>query len=268
MADKIKEYFDTNAIDPLVVGVYPMGTGLDIERPYRHYWELKKFISYLPKKDNLTLIELGCGAGRWGVSLARTLKKYIGIDISHSQIEIAKNIVNQRKLTNVIFMAGDLSQLALLNEEINIVYASGVFQYVEDTEVENILKQTKQLLANDGIFIDRSTFIAEKERLVRDDTNYFCIYRRKKELIEIFEKNGFELIGNSRSYVYLRNKTFFNHKKISTLIKWGILHMETITFYIMRALSLIFERIDNTEHIHESIGIFSHEFTVFRLKNE
>lgn len=265
MINKVLKYFDKNAEDPLTIGVYPLGTGLNIERPYRHYWELKQFISYLPKNSALTLLEFGCGAGRWGISLAPYLKKYIGIDISNSQIEVAKKLAQESNLSNVEFKVENLLNLSQINMKLDIFYSAGVFQYLHDNEIEKILKLAKLSFKENGIFIDRSTFIVNKERLERNDDNYFSIYRTKEELIDIFKKNGFELIANDRSYTYLRTKEFFNRKQCQIVFKFCIKYIPTISFYMMRFISKIYSWRMKTEYINEDIGTFSHDFTVYRL---
>lgn len=262
---KIKSYFDDQLSKPEFVGIWPMGTGSLVEIPYRHYWELRHLLKILPKNQNLKILELGCGAGRWAFSLTKIVSKYVGVDLSERQINYARQKSKKDCLSNCTFIEADITKPILLNgQEFDVIYFGGVLQYLNDDQIQTLLLQCKPWLTKSGVIIDRSTIVTKRERYVRDDENYFCIYRTPMEYEKIFEMSGFCQTYNARTYRYLRFPYFWNLKPISELTKRGFGIASWLTFRMMLLVSIIGDLLCGNAG-REGDGIFySHNYFVFR----
>ncbi|KAG8559150.1 hypothetical protein GDO81_017256 [Engystomops pustulosus] len=82
-------------------------------------------LSYVKDKTNgrpLDMaLDVGCGTGRYTVPLAPHFKKVLGIDISESQINVAKQNTLER---NVSYMVAPAEKLPINNDSVDLVNAS------------------------------------------------------------------------------------------------------------------------------------------------
>ena len=123
------------------------------------------------------LLELGCGSARWGISLIDTIKSYVGVDISEKQIEIARdNLKDKAELF--------VSNLTEFNteERFDIIYFSGVLQYMDDKDAIKIIKKSKKWLNPSGVLISRDSITKSKrwiaQKAYKKPKN--SVYRRQK----------------------------------------------------------------------------------------
>lgn len=68
-------------------------------------------------KGNETVLDLYCGAGLIGLSVAKKVKKVIGIEIVESAVENAKENASENGITNAEFYCGDASLVSKLIDE-------------------------------------------------------------------------------------------------------------------------------------------------------
>ena len=260
----IKSYFDDQLSNPEFVGIWPMGTGSLIEIPYRHYWELRHLLKILPKNQNLKILELGCGAGRWAFSFAHIVSKYVGVDISERQINYARQKSKKNNLSNCTFIEADITKPIPLNgQKFDVIFFGGVLQYLNDDQIAVLLLQCKTWITKSGIIVDRSTIVTERERYVRDDENYFCIYRTPKELEKVFEKSGFNQTYNKRTYRYLRFPCLWKLKPINTLTKVGIKIAPWLAFRKMLLVSIFGDLLFGKSGRDDDGIFYSHNYFVF-----
>ncbi|KAM3916141.1 putative methyltransferase [Leptodactylus fuscus] len=81
-------------------------------------------LSYVKKKTNTQALEMavdiGCGTGRYTIPLAPHFKKVLGIDISESQINVAKQY---NSADNVSYMVAPAEKLPLKEASVDLVTA-------------------------------------------------------------------------------------------------------------------------------------------------
>ena len=94
----------------------------------KHHSEFAKFVRKLkPKK----VLEIGCGVGRLGFSIADHCKEWIGCDISGNMLKHAKKRLTEKR--NVKFLELDENNLSSVpDKSVDVVYCSVVFMHLEE----------------------------------------------------------------------------------------------------------------------------------------
>lgn len=117
----------------------------------------KKYLS-LTDKDEIHILELGCGAGIVGFELYKAAHKrkgirYVGIDLDEKAINAAKNIVTTKKLERYFeFIHSDANKVLLdQGRKYDIVLLPDIVEHI-DNPLE-LLKSCKSVLHEDGLFI-------------------------------------------------------------------------------------------------------------------
>lgn len=100
-----------------------------------------------------TFLEIGCGPGRIIKPIAMRAKKVIGVDVSPTIVEIARN--NLRLFDNVDIIKNSGHSLESVdNESVDVVISFDVFQHMPTLGVQlSYLRETFRVLKPNGIFI-------------------------------------------------------------------------------------------------------------------
>ncbi|MDH7507519.1 MAG: class I SAM-dependent methyltransferase, partial [Candidatus Thermoplasmatota archaeon] len=107
------------------------------------------FIKKLKKTD--TVIDIGCGNGRHLVICAEHCKKVIGLDLSKELLHIAKEKLEEKKLTNAIFLHSDARFIPLKNESVDAaLYIASLHNiHGKENRIQS-LKELKRILKKEG----------------------------------------------------------------------------------------------------------------------
>lgn len=100
--------------------------------------------------QGMTVLDCGCGPGTITLDLAEFVYPgdVTGINIAPTQIKTEKTLQSQRKIQNVRFEIGDVNALEFPDESLDIVFAHGVIEYLEDPV--HAFKEIRRVLTNDG----------------------------------------------------------------------------------------------------------------------
>ena len=158
----------------------------------------EKIERFLDIRKNMSVLDLGCGVGRWGELFCPKVAHYIGIDGSTKMIERAKE--NLSKFNNKELIVGNLreieNEIVAIHDEnwqYDIVFISGVLMYLNDSEVIAVLKQLPALVNNGGqVCLIES--MSQNTRLTLKDIyseelkqNYSAIYRTEEEFLQMMK---------------------------------------------------------------------------------
>lgn len=104
-----------------------------IDRFFRRSMRLRfeRVVAGVAPYENKTVLDVGCGAGRYALVLAGLgIKKVVGIDFAENMILAAQQMAKQSKLEKITeFKRLDFMQLPIL-EPFDHVYAMGVMDYI------------------------------------------------------------------------------------------------------------------------------------------
>jgi SAM-dependent methyltransferase len=241
-------------------GVAPMGGGGLTEVAYRHYFELRHLLRVLPLDPSMDLLELGCGSGRWTVDLARRVRQYTGVDFSKPALAVARGRVAAAGLSNVALHEASVLEFPLAGPY-DVVYFSGVTQYLLDDELRLLLRRLAPCLGPDAALLDRST-ISTGAREVVDDGRYFAVYRSASELEEAFREVGARMTHRARSYDVLRFSSLFGNVALGRLLAGATRALAPASFHLLRAAS---RAADVLRPVPFEGGRRSHDFLLFRV---
>ena len=108
------------------------------------------------KKNPSAILEIGCGIGATLVSLAsKNLSYLVGVDISASQIKMAKRVVNHCKLEDVIQLhVMDAAEKFKFEDNLfDVVFAESVLGILNHNSLSKAMEEVKRVLKPGGIFI-------------------------------------------------------------------------------------------------------------------
>ncbi|MDY0168395.1 MAG: class I SAM-dependent methyltransferase [Thermoguttaceae bacterium] len=175
--------------------------GREFEALYRCQAEQEHFLRLFTPTKEARILEVGSGGGRWGFWLADRVGDYVGVDLSPGMVAIAEAERTQRRLSNVRFECVDLLDFNGRGQ-FDLVYFSGVLQYMDDAVVRQCIEKAGSLLPDGGVIISRDT--VQKARRVEKTGEYPVIYRLASEYVALFAAAGYHLKYSDVSYPHKR----------------------------------------------------------------
>lgn len=105
----------------------------------------------LPELDGADVVELGCGGGQAAVGFAREgAGRVVGVDLSTEQLAHARDLRDAHGV-EVRFLAGDVTELPLAADAVDLAFSSWVFQQVPD--LGRCFREVARVLRPGGAFV-------------------------------------------------------------------------------------------------------------------
>lgn len=83
---------------------------------------------------NKVYLEIGCGPGFFAQYIAKKCDIVIGVDFSLTALKIAKKMFDKKKIKNYLLIHGDILNLPIKRETIDIIYGGGVIEHFTETQ--------------------------------------------------------------------------------------------------------------------------------------
>jgi len=141
-----------------------------------------------------TLLDIGCGNGKWSRRLAQYVKEIDACDYCEDFISIAKGITTQAGITNVNYFCASAENLGL-NKTYDYVLVVGVLHYLNDEIYEKVINKIRKIVKAGGYVIFREPFGVSKRFELHGlysetlNTEYNAIYRTSNYMIDKFGKD-------------------------------------------------------------------------------
>lgn len=220
---QIRDWWNNQAQkNPQSAGMLSVYGADKISQAYRRWAEWRHFRKLVRLKPEMSVLELGCGAGRWAMDMSPIVSKVVGVDFSSEMIRIGCETLQNAGITNVHLEVGSAASFQS-SESFDLIYLSGVDQFLDDTELASMLSNVRKLLRPGGILIDRVTLSLSESQFIEKGNGYQCYYRSKHDLIRAMEGAGFYCTYHAPSHQKLelgwlgRNK--WCSKQISSLVR-------------------------------------------------
>lgn len=172
-----------------------------------------EIIKYLPKKENLKVLDIACGNGRFVEFLKKNLHgsfSYLGLDNSNELLKIAQNQFKEQQFEFFDLIKNYLvKEKIILNtqEKFDLIVSFGLSHHLPSTQLrEEFLKSLKGKLNKNGLLIISNwQFAEEQNRFEKNTLNFKKILKNPK--INLWQKI---------KLIYL----LFNLRKDDYLLDW------------------------------------------------
>lgn len=173
--------------------------------------------------NNKIVLDAGCGTGKFLPILESTSAKYIGVDLSSSQLEKAKA---KSKKESSLFINASLASIPLEDNSIDLIISTWVLGTITDlterekclTELKRVLKPNGQIIlvenaensefeeirnrTNDNRTKDYNTWILENGFITEKELDTYFFFNSLEEAKKCFEV----IYGKTISNKIKRNK--------------------------------------------------------------
>ncbi len=166
-------------------------------------------------KPGLRVLDVGCGPGSISDGLAEAIApgELRGVDIEPSQVEMATQAAEERRLSNAKFSVADARALPFEDDSYDVVHCSDTLAYVPDTGAA--LNEMKRVLKPGGILACREIimdlFMTHPDPDPRSAAQAYAVFadtlqaddghpQMGKELAGHLEQAGFVDIQTSASF--------------------------------------------------------------------
>jgi SAM-dependent methyltransferase len=171
----------------------------------RDNFEKKRIQKILNISKDDTILDVGCGIGRWAESFSEVAKNYVGVDYIDDFIKIANlKYIDKDNLHFICLEGSELSNSKVKSYSPYTVFMIlGLHPYIDDEECYDIFKKLIALSAENSQIIIREPIGVEKEIVLDNvwsedmETYYTAKYRTHNWFIKMFNDiiypKGFKL---------------------------------------------------------------------------
>jgi ubiquinone/menaquinone biosynthesis C-methylase UbiE len=147
-----------------------------------------------------TILDLGCGEGRFSIPLATEFNATVyGIDPSQKMLSLARK--RDHAIPRVKYVQGCGEQIPLDDNEVSLVFMSMVLHHLESKD--KTIAEIKRVLSNNGYLVIRNVTKEDINQI--DFLNYFPAAKQidlqrmptEEEIVTLFKANDFNLISCS-----------------------------------------------------------------------
>lgn len=165
--------------------------------------DLIKFTKYL--KPNANVLDLGCGHGRDCKYFEEHGFDTTGIDLSENMLKVARDICNK---SNLICM--DINDVCDKDWKFDGIWACASLYHLDKSKFNNLINNLHKIINKNGIvYIAMKKGSGERYIFKREFRVYkFYSLYHENELVDIFERNGFEILD-----MEVRDKKYSMNKK-------------------------------------------------------
>jgi SAM-dependent methyltransferase len=145
---------------------------------------------------NMTVLDLGCGGGRWCAYFAERAGHVIGVDISPSSLKLAEENARKRDLDNVEFVCSNIPEFRPARK-LDLVFIGGVANYLADESLAVTLDALSDRVGSGAVFIIRDSLTNKGHEV---DKGYFTRYRTADDFESLLGQRGFRLIDRRAAF--------------------------------------------------------------------
>lgn len=159
----------------------------------RNNRECQILCDFLGQREALTVLDIGCGIGRWAYNLEPRIKTYHGIDFSSEFIKSATHTFEANPRIKFFQMSATQLDLSLLFDSYDLLIVTGVAMYINDDEINQLFHYLNKLSNRTScIYFQESVSILPHRLTLKDfdsvelKSKYNAIYRTGTEYEKCF----------------------------------------------------------------------------------
>ncbi len=176
--------------------------------------EAFKKINRFVSTNEQTVLEIGCGTGRFCTLLAVTHPnlKITGVDLSESALRVAKGEETSRMPENLCFRKADLFDLPFPDNHFDLVFSEGVIQHFSMEHYPTYIDALTEMVR----------VLKPGGRLIVSVVNWHCF-------AHTFYKWALHRMGRSYEYGYEKS---FKRKEIKEIfLQYNLKHLQFVGYY-------------------------------------
>jgi len=101
----------------------------------------------------ILVVDLGCGAGRHCVYLAKNGFDVVGVDSSRSALRLAKEWARRENLKNVPFVQATMTNIPFCDGLFDAVISVSVIHHAVKKDIEKTVNEIYRILKRNGLFL-------------------------------------------------------------------------------------------------------------------
>ena len=177
----------------------------------------KRLLKYIHFKKTDSIIDFGCGDGRFALLVHEKIDNYTGVDFSEDFIKKAKNNIFHKNINNVYFICEDIVSFCKKNpNSFDKAFAFDFTEHVYNKELKTILESIRNSLKPNGILYIHTP-----------NGKYFIELLKKFGIMKQFPEHI--AVRNSIEYLELLNEIGFSNIKVK-FISHYILFLKFLHF--------------------------------------
>ncbi len=152
------------------------------------FWNPKKRIKKIPLRENMTVVDYGCGPGRYTIPIAKLIEpkgKVFAVDIQPLAITTVKKKAASQSLDNVETILVDSYNTGIEESSVDLVLLIDIFHGVSDHDA--LLQEIHRILKQDGLlFMDPEHMKLKKTIEIVESAGIFMIKElRGKDMLVV-----------------------------------------------------------------------------------
>jgi SAM-dependent methyltransferase len=197
---------------------------------YRDLAEKRVFDDQLPEffQPHMTVLEVGCGSGRWTGWLAERCKHVVALDLSPEMVALAQETVPNE---NITWHAGTVLELDP-DWSFDSVYLSGCLQYMSAELISEMFSWIKTSISTDCQLVTRDTVSMLNTGFHRNErysNNDPAIYRTVEEYQDLLRPYQWDLSQSWQTYLPPRLGWLMRTLPSAWVRNWEQRELNTVT---------------------------------------
>jgi SAM-dependent methyltransferase len=194
-SDSVKIFWNNNAKKNSSLKSVLLGYDFGEKSADLHNQKETKIVLDFIGNSRKTILDIGCGIGRWAYNLQPVIQDYDGIDFSEEFIKTAnRNFEDFEKIRFYCMSATSIDQTKL-REKYDVVIVSEVSMYINDDELDKLYYYINMFTQSGSLLYLQDTTSLLETRLTLKDfdskelrSKYNVIYRTKDEYEALFKE--------------------------------------------------------------------------------
>ncbi|MDR1230218.1 MAG: methyltransferase domain-containing protein [Spirochaetaceae bacterium] len=194
-SDRVKAFWDNNARKSSSLKSVLLGYDFGENSADLHNQKEAKIVLDFIGDGKKTILDIGCGIGRWAHNLEAAIQEYDGIDFSEEFIKTANHHFKDVDKIKFYSMSATNIDKTKLREKYDVVIVSEVSMYINDDELDTLYRYINEF-TNSGslLYLQDTTSLLETRLTLKDfdskelQTKYNVIYRTRDEYETLFKK--------------------------------------------------------------------------------
>jgi SAM-dependent methyltransferase len=204
-SESVKSFWNNNARKDSSLKSVLLGNDFGENSAILHNERENKILRSFVGDKSISILDIGCGIGRWAYNLKPIIKVYHGIDFSDEFVKSANIKFNNSANIKFYCMSATNIDTSVLLSKYDLVISSEVSMYINDKDLEQLYATVNNCTSTgSSLYLQDTTSLMETRLTLKDfdskelQTKYNAIYRTQAEYENLFKNYlpYFELASN------------------------------------------------------------------------